>query len=204
LEILLAAAAAYLLGAVPFGLLFSRAFGKRDPREVGSGNIGATNVLRTSGRLVGALTLLADIGKGAAPVAIAIGLSASELLIACVAMAAFLGHIFPVYLGFQGGKGVATMFGVILPWQPLIAVGAFATWLVMLVVTRYVSLASIAAGMAMPVLAWLGNDSMVILATTLLLAVIMTLRHSSNIRRLLAHEEPTIGEDKKARVAEDQ
>jgi len=204
LDILLAATAAYLLGAVPFGLLFSRAFGKRDPREVGSGNIGATNVLRTGGRLVGALTLLADIGKGAAPVAIAIGLSASELLIACVAMAAFLGHIFPVYLGFQGGKGVATMFGVMLPWQPLITVGAFATWLVMLVVTRYVSLASIAAGVAMPFFAWISDASAVILTTTLLLAAIMTLRHSSNIRRLLAHEEPTIGEDKKARMAEDR
>ncbi|MFQ5581329.1 MAG: glycerol-3-phosphate 1-O-acyltransferase PlsY [Mariprofundaceae bacterium] len=204
MKLLLASAAAYLLGAIPFGLLLSRTLGNRDPREFGSGNIGATNVLRTSGRLVGALTLFADVAKGAIPVAIAIGLSGSELIIACVALAAFLGHIFPIYLKFQGGKGVATMFGVILPWQPLIAVAAFAFWLLVLAVGRYVSLASILSGASMPLFAWLLDASTAGIITTLLLAVIMIIRHSNNIRRLLAHEEPTIHQDKKERMVEDK
>lgn len=184
---------AYLLGAIPFGLLFTRWLSGKDPREYGSGNIGATNVLRTSGRIIGLLTLVADIAKGAIPVALAIYL-AGELTVALVAMAAFLGHIFPVYIRFKGGKGVATMFGVMLPWQPWIAAAAFLVWLLVLWLSRYVCIASISAGAAMPLSAWLLSASTACLAVTILLCFIMAWRHSSNIHRLMDGTEDKIGE----------
>jgi len=188
-----ALAGAYLLGAIPFGLFFSKLLAKRDPREFGSGNIGATNAMRTGGKLVGALTLLADICKGALAVGLAVFLDAPEWLVAGVALAAFLGHIYPIYLGFRGGKGVATMFGVVLPWQPWLAVLAFAVWIVALKAGRYVSLASILAGWALPVGAWALQASHECLIASLLFALLMTWRHESNIRRLLAGEEPRVG-----------
>lgn len=188
-----AIAAAYLIGAIPFGLLFARVLTGKDPREHGSGNIGATNALRTSGKMVGALTLLADIIKGSIPVAIAVWLDAGELLTALIALAAFLGHIFPVYLGFKGGKGVATMFGVLIPWMPWVAVGAFALWFVVFKSTRYVSLASVLAGTSLPILALILYGSWIPAVLCLLLGGIMIVRHRSNIQRLLAGAEPKTG-----------
>jgi len=193
---LLAIAAAYLIGAIPFGLLFARILTGKDPREHGSGNIGATNALRTSGKAVGAMTLLADIFKGSIPVAIAIAMEAGEATVAAIAMAAFLGHIFPVYLGFKGGKGVATMFGVVIPWLPWAAVGSFLVWFIIFKLTRLVALASIAAGVALPVTAWLLYGSWVSVVTCALFALIMIVRHHSNIRRMLAGEEPKTGLDR--------
>ena len=137
--------AAYLLGAIPFGLLLTKVLSNRDPREHGSGNIGATNAMRTGGKLAGALTLLADIIKGVIPVALAIYAGLSELWIGVVAAATFIGHLFPVYLRFKGGKGVATMLGVMLPWQPLVAVIGLLLWFVLMKLSHYVSLASILA-----------------------------------------------------------
>lgn len=192
-----ATAAAYLIGAVPFGLLFARVLTGKDPREHGSGNIGATNALRTSGKMVGALTLLADIVKGAIPVAIAIWLQAEELLLGAIALAAFFGHIFPIYLGFKGGKGVATMFGVLIPWMPLVAAGAFAVWFVVFKLTRYVSLASILAGLSMPILALALTGATVPTLVCLTLGVVMTIRHHSNIKRLIAGEESKTGDKSK-------
>ncbi|HXH72718.1 MAG TPA: glycerol-3-phosphate 1-O-acyltransferase PlsY [Mariprofundaceae bacterium] len=189
----LAIVGAYLLGAIPFGLLFSKLLTNRDPREFGSGNIGATNAMRTGGKLVGALTLLADIGKGALAVGLAVALAVPEWLIAAIALAAFLGHIFPVYLRFKGGKGVATMFGVMLPWQPWLAVLAFAIWLAALKLGRYVSLASILAGLSLPVAGWLLHVSPACMVASLLFALLMTWRHEGNIRRLLAGTEPKSG-----------
>lgn len=185
--------AAYLIGAIPFGLLFARLLTGKDPREHGSGNIGATNALRTAGKKVGALTLLADILKGTIPVALAMALGGDQLLVGAVALAAFLGHIFPVYLGFRGGKGVATMFGVVVPWLPWVAAGAFAVWFVAFKLTRYVSLASILAGVSLPLLALALQVSWAAFAVCFVLAAIMILRHQSNIRRLLAGEEPKTG-----------
>lgn len=185
----LAVVAAYLLGAVPFGLLFARLLTGKDPREHGSGNIGATNVMRTGGKRVGAITLLADILKGTIPVAIAIALDADELLIGAVALAAFFGHIFPVYLGFKGGKGVATMFGVIIPWMPWVAVGAFIVWVIVFKLSRYVSLASIFAGVSLPLFTLLLHASWVSFGVCMVLGGIMILRHQSNIQRLIAGEE---------------
>jgi len=192
LSILFVAAvvAAYLIGAIPFGLLFARLLTGKDPRQHGSGNIGATNAMRTGGKKVGALTLLADILKGTVPVAIALALGSDELLIGAVALAAFLGHIFPVYLGFKGGKGVATMFGVVIPWLPWVAVGAFVVWFISFKLTRYVSLASIVAGISLPLFSLLMQASWVAFGVCMVLGALMILRHQSNIQRLIAGDEP--------------
>ncbi|MDX8397454.1 MAG: glycerol-3-phosphate 1-O-acyltransferase PlsY [Mariprofundaceae bacterium] len=189
--------AAYLLGAIPFGLLFSRWLTGKDPREHGSGNIGATNALRTGGKKVGVLTLLADIAKGVLPVSLAIAFEDDAWLVAAVALAAFLGHVFPVYLKFKGGKGVATMFGVLLPWLPWVAVGAFIVWFVTYKITRYVSLASILAGLSLPILtyvltAYASVEFSAVLAS-LVLGVLMVSRHRENIQRLWAGTEPKTG-----------
>jgi len=191
--IIIAAIAAYLIGAIPFGLLFARWLTGRDPRSHGSGNIGATNAMRTGGKKVGALTLLADVLKGTIPVAIAMMLDSEPMLIAAVALAAFIGHIFPVYLRFKGGKGVATMFGVVIPWMPWVAVGAFAVWLVVFRSTRYVSLASIIAGIVLPLFAWLSGASVEAILLSLALGCLMTARHHTNIGRLWLGVEPKTG-----------
>ncbi len=193
--------AAYLLGAIPFGLLLSRLISKRDPREHGSGNIGATNALRTGGKLVGALTLLADMAKGAAPVALAVYGGWSEFWIAAVAVAASLGHVFPVYLKFQGGKGVATMFGAVLPWLPWAALTALLVWLLSLKISHYVSLSSVLAGCALPLAAWGFGASVPAIVASGFFGLLMTLRHAGNIRRLLDGTEPSTIDDRKAREA---
>jgi len=193
---LLLIAAAYLLGAVPFGLLFAKWLTGKDPRKFGSGNIGATNVSRTGGKKVGLLTLAADIIKGVIPVAIAVHIG-NEWLTATTASAAFLGHIFPVYLRFKGGKGVATMFGVLIPWQPLAGVIAFAVWLLAVWLWRYVALASILAGLTLPLAAWLLGASVPAICACILFCLLMGLRHQSNVQRLLAGTENRVGGDKK-------
>jgi len=189
--------AAYLLGAVPFGLVFSRWLIGKDPREFGSGNIGATNVERIGGKKIGLLTLAADIIKGAIPVAIAMQIGnngqSNEWLIAATAIAAFLGHIFPVYLQFKGGKGVATMFGVLLPWQPQVALIAFAVWLSAVLLSRYVALASILAGLSLPLSAWLFGASTAALYACLLFFVLMSVRHKTNVQRLFNGTESRVG-----------
>ena len=184
--------AAYLFGAIPFGLLFSKWLTGKDPRDYGSGNIGATNVARLGGRFIGLLTLTMDVGKGVLPVAWAVH-TAGEGVIALTAAAAFLGHVFPVYLRFKGGKGVATMFGVLLPWQPWIAVIAFCTWLLVLWIWRYVALASILAGFSLPLSAWLLHASPACMAATSLFCLFMLLRHRDNIQRLRSGTEVKVG-----------
>jgi len=192
LEYLLPIAAAYLLGAIPFGLVFTRWLTGEDPRKHGSGNIGATNVSRVGGKSIALLTLAADIGKGALPVAWAMH-THGQIMVALVAMAAFLGHIFPVYIGFRGGKGVATMFGVLLPWQPWIAVIAFCVWLLVLGIWRYVALASILAGFTLPVSAWLLHTSIACISASSLFCLLILIRHYANIRRMMAGKESRIG-----------
>ncbi len=185
--------ASYFLGAIPFGLLFAKWLTGKDPREHGSGNIGATNALRTGGKKVGICTLLADILKGVLPVAIALHLALNEFSIACIALTAFLGHIFPVYLKFQGGKGVATMYGVLIPWLPWVAIASFVAWLLLFKATRYVALASILAGAVLPLFAWLLHSSFEAIISCCILGAIMIIRHSSNIQRLIAGTEPKTG-----------
>ncbi len=199
-----ASMAAFLLGSIPFGLLLTRLAGTTDLRSVGSGNIGATNVLRTGRKGLALLTLLLDGGKGAAAVFVA-GYYGPDLQ-AVAGTAVVLGHMFPPWLMFRGGKGVATLFGVlfVVSWPAGLAAGA--VWLAAAAVWRYSSLAAILAMMAAPAAfltmlegqfagwlpAWLPGEPQQMQMTTLL-AVIVILRHHANIRRLLAGEEPRIG-----------
>lgn len=180
----------YLLGSIPFGLLFTRMAGMGDVRSIGSGNIGATNVLRTGNKGLAALTLLADALKGAAAVWIAA--TFGPLLALVAGFGAFLGHLFPVWLGFRGGKGIATYVGVTLavsPWGLL----AFAlAWLGTAFGTRFSSLAALVATVVTPVVAWLAGQpgAAVLLA---IMTVISWIKHLPNIRRLLAGTESKIG-----------
>jgi len=183
--------AAYLLGAVPFGLLLTKLLSKRDPRDYGSGNIGATNAMRTGGKLVGALTMLADIAKGSLPVWLAMLAGLSAVWIAIIAVATFLGHLYPVYLGFKGGKGVATMLGVMLPWQPLAAGAGLLIWIILIKVSHYVSLSSILAALLLPLLIALTGGSVPALLVGMVFASLVTLKHAGNIKRLMNGTEPS-------------
>ena len=184
---------AYLVGGVPFGLLFARLLTGQDLRQVGSGNIGATNAMRAGGRKLGALTLLADLGKGALVVGCARAADWPDAWLAAAALAAVLGHISPVYLRFRGGKGVATMFGVLLPWQWGMALVAFGIWLAVLAWLRYVSVASMAAAWSLPLVAWVLHAGMPAMSLGLALAVLVTWRHRENVRRLRQGVEPCVG-----------
>ncbi|MBF0182319.1 MAG: glycerol-3-phosphate 1-O-acyltransferase PlsY [Magnetococcales bacterium] len=186
-------AGAYLLGAVPFGLLVARLRGAGDIRRQGSGNIGATNVLRVAGRAAGAAALLLDIGKGALAAAGAMLLLGRDSPYTALAvLLAFLGHLYPVYLRFQGGKGVAVALGALLAWIPLLGLQIAVTWLVALRLFKISSLAAlIAFGCAPLALLWPTPP----MAPVTLGAIITLIfwRHRSNISRLLAGTEPTIG-----------
>jgi len=187
----LVALAAYLLGSVPFGLVMARAFGLGDLRKIGSGNIGATNVLRTGNRLAAFLTLVLDAGKGGAAVLAARALFAEDAA-QVAGFFAFLGHCFPIFLRFRGGKGVATFLGTLLVLNPLLGLAACATWAATAALSRISSLSALAAAALAPVWAWaLGMPSVIML--TFFLAVLIYIRHSANIGRILRGEEPRIG-----------
>ncbi len=195
--------AAYLLGSIPFGLIMGRLFGAGDIRQSGSGNIGATNVLRTAGRTAGAVALLLDIAKGALPVLLAKQLFGSDaILTAVTAMAAFLGHLFPVWLRFKGGKGVATGLGIFLAWTPFAALAAMAVWLGTAVLFRFSSLSSMSAFAALPVTIHFLHDVShpstswpgVVPLTALFITLWIFWRHRPNIKRLMLGEEPRIGQ----------
>jgi glycerol-3-phosphate acyltransferase PlsY len=189
---------AYILGSIPFGLLVVKAFGGSDIRSVGSGNIGAANVTRNAGPIAGALTLLLDTGKGYLPVSIAghwTGWNIRWMMLG--AIFAVIGHVFPVWLQFRGGKGVATGLGVFLLicWQA--AVAAVILWLIVVAFWRYSSLGSIAAAAAMPILVYVlyapGHaPSEFVSLGTILIAVLILAKHRSNIERLIAGEEPRL------------
>ena len=191
--------AAYLVGAIPFGLLVARFFGVRDIRQLGSGNIGATNVHRTLGMKAAIWVYLLDIGKGAGVVWAASTLNQSALpregFLVLVGLAAIVGHVFPIYLGFRGGKGVAAMFGalvVLLPRETLIAGAVF---LLMVFLTRYVSVASIAAALSFPATvtveqAMLDQEvSRIYWLLTVVIGILVPVTHRRNIQRLLAGTE---------------
>ena len=193
LEAAAALAASYLLGSIPFGLLLSRLAGLGDIRQIGSGNIGATNVLRTGNKWVALATLLCDAGKGAAAVAVVrAALPDQTLLPAGAALAAILGHIFPLWLKFKGGKSVATALGglAVLAWP--VALGAGLTWLAVAALFRYSSLAGLAAMATAPFLAWIFLDGKRAIVVAMM-AILVCARHHGNIRRLLDGEEPRIG-----------
>jgi acyl phosphate:glycerol-3-phosphate acyltransferase len=188
----------YLLGSIPFGLLLTRAAGLGDIRKMGSGNIGATNVLRTGGKGLAAATLLLDALKGAAPVLIAAQLG--ELAAVGAAAGAVLGHMFPVWLSFKGGKGMATTLGVMwgLSW-PVGAI-ACAAWLVFAAIFRYSSLATLLAVVVAALAAWFLTDPRAAILLTLLVPLVWA-RHHQNIDRLLKGTEPKIGQRSKAEGA---
>jgi glycerol-3-phosphate acyltransferase PlsY len=187
-------ATAYLLGSIPFGVAVARLAGNVDLRRVGSGNIGATNVLRSVGKGAAVLTLLGDIGKGALAVGLARAAGVAPPVLAAVALAAVLGHLLPVWVGFRGGKGVATTLGVILAAMPAVGGLLLLIWTAVAAISRYSSLAALVASAAMPLLAWLidGRPAMVILSGLLLTLVLI--RHRENVRRLLTGTEGKIGE----------
>jgi glycerol-3-phosphate acyltransferase PlsY len=184
----------YLLGSIPFGLILGKLAGLGDVREIGSGNIGATNVLRAGSKKLAAVTLLLDAVKGTAAVLIAARFGGEAAAMAAGA-GAFLGHLYPVWLGFRGGKGVATYIGVMLGLYWPAALAFCAIWLLVALVTRYSSLAALAAAAATPaILAALGHWPLGALA--LAFTVLLIVRHRSNIERLVRHEETRIGEGK--------
>lgn len=174
----------YCIGSIPTGLLLAKAFGGVDIRTQGSGNIGATNVYRTLGRKIGLLTLLGDCLKGLIPVLAAKAFHLPLEWIALIGIAAFLGHIFPVFLRFKGGKGVATALGVFLASAPLAVLAALGIFIIILASWRYVSLASIAAAAAMPLLVALIYRTPIIVAMSVIISVIVILKHHENIKRL--------------------
>ncbi len=187
---LLTLIASYLIGAIPCGVILTRLAGAGDVRKAGSGNIGATNVYRVAGRRLGILTLVGDALKGLLPVLLAAtALSYSGLHLGLVALAAFLGHCYPVYLGFKGGKGVATALGIFLILSPIAVLLAFAIFAGVLWKWRYVSLASITAAGAVPFLVLLINRSLSLFAASLAISAMVILRHRTNIERLKSGTE---------------
>ncbi len=189
-HLLLAAAVGYLLGSIPFGLLLTRLAGRGELRKLGSGNIGATNVFRSGSKLLALLTLLLDIGKGAAAAAIGLEFGFPVALIA--GGSAILGHLFPVWLGFHGGKGVATTLGVFLMLLAPVGLIAIVVWLLVAALFRYSSLAALLAIGTAPLSAFFFGDT-AFTAFTILVASIVLFRHQANVRRLVRGEEPKIG-----------
>lgn len=186
------AAIAYVLGSIPFGVLLSRVFGLGDLRQIGSGNIGATNVLRTENKPAAALTLVFDAAKGAVAVLLARA-AAGEDAAQLAALAAFLGHCFPIWLRFKGGKGVATFLGIVLALSWPVGLACCATWLAVAVLARYSSLSALMAAGLSPLWAiFLGYPAGFVLL--LVLAALIYGRHWANIQRLRAGTEPRIGQ----------
>lgn len=197
----------YLLGSIPFGIIVMKLAGAGDPRAIGSGNIGATNVLRSGRRGLAALTLIGDGGKGAVAVGMAwlatrgMGGEAQAVLTSLAGGAAFIGHLFPVWLKFKGGKGVATFFGTLLAAAWPVGLLAGATWLLMAAIFRMSSLAALTAALLAPLFVFLVHRPAPIAVLAAVMAILIYLRHIPNIRRLLKGEEPRIGGSKKAAQA---
>lgn len=195
INLLFAAVLGYLLGSVPFGLLLTRSAGLGDVREIGSGNFGATNVLRTGRRDLAAATLVLDALKGTAAVLIARWLSGEDAAL-IAGVAAFIGHCFPVWLQFKGGKGVATYIGVLLGLSWPVGLIFCAVWAVIAYAQRYSSLAGITAAATSPIFAYVVTYDLKFAAVAGFISIIVLYRHWTNIQRLWAGTEPKIGSDK--------
>lgn len=193
LNLLIAAVLGYMLGSLPFAVIVSRLFRLEDPRSFGSGNPGATNVLRGGSKLAALLTLLGDAAKGWFAMFVAAQVGAGGMAIAVAGVAAFLGHVFPFTLRFRGGKGVATALGVLLGFSPAVAGVTAAIWLAVAALTRYSSLAALAAAAAAPFVAWKLVGRMEVTAATAVMCLVLAYRHKSNVRKLLAGTEGRIG-----------
>ena len=194
---------AYLLGSIPFGLVFTRSFTSVDIRKEGSGNIGATNVRRIAGTSIGLLTLAADVLKGAGPVYLAMVISypdylTYEIFICLTALCAFLGHLYPVYMKFKdGGKGVATALGCFLVLSPVACLAALLAFLIVALSSNHVSAGSLSAAAVMPVAVWIKTNSPVITICAAVISIFIIYRHKDNIKRLFAGTENVIRKKKK-------
>ncbi|MDD3354537.1 glycerol-3-phosphate 1-O-acyltransferase PlsY [Zoogloea sp.] len=192
--------AAYLLGSVPFAVVVSRLFGMADPRTYGSGNPGATNVLRSGNKLAAILTLLGDALKGWLAVYLAASLAPGlgPAAVPAAGLAAFLGHLYPLFLGFKGGKGVATAAGVLLGASGWVGLAVLTTWLAVAFGTRYSSLAALGASLAAPGIAFLLDLSPLWILSITVMSLLLLWRHKDNIKRLMSGQESRIGSKKKA------
>jgi glycerol-3-phosphate acyltransferase PlsY len=189
-------AAAYLLGSISFGILISRLFGLPDPRTVGSGNPGATNVLRSGKKMAAALTLLGDAFKGWFPVWLALQSGMLMWVVSAVGFAVFLGHLYPIYYRFKGGKGVATALGILLALSGWLGLAVVISWIVVFAIWRYSSLAAIVAAVLAPVFAYFLLPYKDYLLLTVAIALFLIWRHRSNIQKLLAGTESGFGKKK--------
>ncbi len=189
----LCALGGYLAGSIPFAVLVSRAMRLPDPRTYGSGNIGATNVLRSGSRAAALITLAGDAAKGWAAVLVAHAAGVGPGLAALVGFCAFLGHVFPVWLRFRGGKGVATAAGVLIALDWRVGLAALAAWAVVAFATRYSSLAALCAALVAPAAAWYLSGAGPVLAAVAAMSLVLVVRHEANIRKLLRGEESRIG-----------
>ena len=181
--------AAYLIGSIPMGLILGKSIWKKDLRQYGSHNIGATNAWRVLGRKAGLLVFILDFLKGQLGVLLGAWLFASPGAMVLGGFAAIIGHMFPIFLGFKGGKGVATALGVIAALMPKVTAIVFIVWLVLVVITRYVSVGSIVAAVLTPILAAVFNEPIIYFLFALLAAVVIVFRHRENIQRLKAGRE---------------
>ena len=192
---------AYLIGSIPFAIIASSVFGLNDPRSYGSGNPGATNVLRSGNKTAAALTLAGDCLKGWLAVWVAEALGFNAVTIALAGLAAFTGHVFSIFLRFKGGKGVATALGVLAGFDSLIALASLGVWLLTALVSRYSSVAALTAAFIAPIVTGFASGSVALTLTVLAISAILTWRHAANIRRLLAGTEAKIGSRKQPEQA---
>jgi glycerol-3-phosphate acyltransferase PlsY len=183
---------AYFMGSISSAVVVSRVMGLQDPRSVGSGNPGATNMLRVGGKKAAVITLLGDILKGMLAVLVARAFTAEPLVLALVALMAFLGHLFPLFFGFRGGKGVATAFGTLVALSPGVGLALVITWVAIAALSRYSSLSAITAALLAPAYMWLLLPVPPYFYVTLTMAALLIWRHRANIRNLLAGTEGKI------------
>lgn len=186
----------YLIGSVSTAIITCKLMGLPDPRTVGSNNPGATNVLREGGKKAAVITLLGDMLKGLLPVLVAVIINAPDAVIAATGLAAFLGHLYPIYYAFKGGKGVATLLGVLMGIHWLVGLGTIIIWLAMAFSFRYSSLSALIAALCAPILVWQITDAQFTTIGTVIMTILLYWRHRSNIRNLLTGDEDKIGAKK--------
>lgn len=187
---------AYLLGSIASAILICRLFGLTDPRSEGSGNPGASNVMRLHGKKAAILTLAGDVLKGVIPVLLAKAIGSSELIVALCGLAAFFGHLFPVFFKFKGGKGVATLVGVLIATHWLLGLAYISTWIICALISRYSSLSALIAAALTPLYSWLILQNMSFLICHIAMVIILFWRHRSNINNLITGSENKIGKKK--------
>ena len=194
---LLYALAGYLAGSISTGIITCKLMGLKDPRSVGSNNPGATNVLRHGGKKAAIITLLGDMLKGLIPILIARQLQADNIALSIIGVSAFLGHLYPVYFRFKGGKGVATFYGVMLGINWMVGLVALGVWLLAAAVTRISALSALISAFCSPIIVWYFTGSQTYIAATLFMVLLLVWRHRSNIKNIIEGKENKIGVKKK-------